>query len=327
MKRTLLITALLAGQFSQAIAATYTELTSAWCDEANNVIYNGRGYFAVESAANTAIDITISLSSLNSYVNSNDYTGSSYMLLWENSIQNYGLGDNADTSLNTGSRTPYLSGYTTGAWNASTNNISYDTLSNYAVGDYVTLSITNNTSSGVNVTATNSQGETETLYSASSLKYSSMSSVSGYYVNLNYVTGVSLHTPSTLDTATYVPPVDYSAPFVSQRTDGTTVGRVTFLGDSITHGVNDQSYRWQLFKTLTDNGIENEIAGPREGYYSAPGHTQDAGSTYGGEVFANVHLAQASGRTHNIISGSNAGMTGVNYGGHSTASTAANYDS
>ncbi|MBQ4635312.1 MAG: hypothetical protein IJB64_02630 [Akkermansia sp.] len=327
MKRTLLITALLAGQFSQVTAATYTELTSAWCDETNNVIYNGRGYFAVESAANTAIDITISLSSLNSYVNSNDYAGSSYMLLWENSIQNYGLGDNADTSLNTGSRTPYLSGYTTSAWNAADNNISYDTLSNYAVGDYVTLSITNSTSNGVNVTATNSQGETETLYTAPSLRYSSMNAVSGYYVNLNYVTGVNLHTPSTLNTATYVPPVDYSAPFVSQRTDGTTVGRVTFLGDSITHGVNDQSYRWQLFKTLTDNGIENEIAGPREGYYSAPGHTQDAGSTYGGEAFANVHLAQASGRTHNIISGSNAGMTGVNYGGHSTASTAANYDS
>lgn len=334
MKRTLLLTALLAGQVSQVSAATYTELTSAWCDEANNVIYNGQGYFAVESAANTAIDITISLSSLNSYVNSNDYTGSSYMLLWENNIQGYGLGDNADTGQDTGARTPYLSGYTTGAWNAENNNISYAKLSDYAVGDYVTLSITNSTSNGVNVKATNSQGRTDTLYSAASLKYSSMSGVSGYYVNLNYVTGVTLHTPSTLDTATYVPPADYSLPFVSQRADGSTVGRVTFLGDSITHGVSDQSYRWQFFKTLMDNGIENEIAGPRKGYYSTPTHTQDAGNSYGGAEFANVHLAQASGRTHNIISGSTSATvngknytSGVNYGGHSTASTAANYDS
>ncbi len=327
MKRTLFLTAALICLASSAKAATYTDLTGSWCDETNNVIYDGKGYFAVESVANTVVDITINLASLVSYVNSNDYTGSSYMLLWENSIQNYGLGDNADKSTDTGSRTPYLSGYTTGAWNANTNNISYDTLSNYAVGDYVTLSITNHTSNGVAVKATNSEGVTDTLYSASALKYGSMSGVSGYYVNLNYVTGVTLHTPSTLDTATYVPPVDYSAPFVSQRTDGTTVGRVTFLGDSITHGVNDQSYRWQLFKTLTDNGIENEIAGPKEGYNSNPEHTEDAGNSYGGAKFANVHLAQASGRTHNIISGSNSGMTGVNYGGHSTASTAKNYDS
>lgn len=47
-----------------------------------------------------------------------------------------------------------------------------------------------------------------------------------------------------------------------------------------------------------------------------------------------MHLAQASGRTHNIISGStNVTIdgtnydSGVNYGGHSTASTAEDYDS
>ena len=336
MKRTLFLATLLSCCLGHINAATYTDLTNSWCDETNNVIYNGKGYFTVLSTTtSTSIDLTINMNSLVSYVNSNDYTGSSYMLLWENNIQNYGLGDNADLSIDTGSRTPYLSGWTTAAWNASTNNTSYDTLMSYAdTQGNVTLNITNSASGGVVVSATNSQGESSNIYTASSLKYGSMTQVTGYRVNLNYVTSVTLNTASTLDTDSYVPPPDYSTPFESQRTDGTSFERVTFLGDSITHGVNDQSYRWQFFKTLTDNGIENEIVGPREGYYNTPGHTDDAGTSYGGKEFANVHLAQASGRTHNIISGStsytvngNTYSSGVNYGGHSTASTAENFDS
>lgn len=333
MKRTLFLSALLAACFSHAYAATYTNLTEKWCDEENNVIYDGKGFFAVESAGNTSVELTISLSSLVSYVNSNDYKTGGYMLLWDTQYD-YGFADNADMSLDTGSRTPSISGYWAGAaWNASTN-ISYNTLNQYAVNDSLTLYITNSSTAGVEVTTKNSSGESVELYKADGLKSASNTSVSGYYVNLNYVTGVTLNTPSTLNTDSYVPPVDYSEPFVSQRTDGTTVGRVTFLGDSITHGVNDQSYRWQFFKILTDNGIENEIVGPREGYYNTPGHTKDAGSSYGGEAFANVHLAQASGRTHNIISGSTSATvdgvsygSGVNYSGHSTASTAESFDS
>ena len=338
MKRTLFLTMALAACFHTVQAATYTNLKESWCDEVNNVIYNGQGYFAVQSAANTSLELTLNLNSLYSYVNSNDYSGSSYMLLWENSIQNYGLGDNANTADATGSRTPYLSGWTSAAWNASSNNVTYSTLQSYAdTTGNVVLSITNSTSNGVTVTAMDAQGTAQTLYSADTLKYGSMTGVSGYYVNLNYVTAVTLHTASSLDTDSYVPPKDYSKPFESQRTDGTSIGRVTFLGDSITHGVDDQSYRWQLFKTLTDNGIENEIVGPREGYSSMNadgiGETRDAGTSYGGTVFANVHLAQASGRTRNIISGKTVttdyapSQGGVNYGGHSTATTADAYDS
>ena len=133
MKRTLFIAAVMACCMVKANAATYTNLTESWCDEANNVIYNGQGYFAVLSATNsTSVNLTINMDSLVSYVNSNDYTGSSYMLLWENNVDSYGLGDNADVSLDTGERTPYLSGWTTGAWNASTNKTTYDTLMSYA---------------------------------------------------------------------------------------------------------------------------------------------------------------------------------------------------
>lgn len=335
MKRTLFLASLLACSISSIHAATYTDLTSSWCDETNNVIYNGKGYFAVESQANTSVDITISLSSLVSYVNSNDYKTGNYLLLWDCNAADYGLADNADTTMDNGDRVPYLSGYWNSAtWNPATNNISYETLNTYAVNGLVTLNITNSSSDGVKVSTKNSEGTSVDLYNAGNLKASGNTTLKGYYVNLNYVTAVTLNTASTLDTDSYVPPPDYSTPFESQRTDGTSIERVTFLGDSITHGVNDQSYRWQFFKTLNDNGIENEIVGPRDGYFNTPGHTDDAGTSYGGKEFANVHLAQASGRTHNIISGSTSYTvngtpytSGVNYGGHSTASTAENFDS
>ena len=333
MKRTLFLAALMSSLISTVYAATYTDLTHSWCDEVNNVIYNGNGYFAVESGVSTSVDLTIDLAALKSYVNSNDYSGYSSMLKWDDNAYDYGIADNADMQQGTGERTAFLSGLDSNnnPWNASTNIITYATLSSYATNGCVTLNITNG-SNGVTITTTNTSGDTDTLYTASALKYGANTTTNGYYVNLNYITAVSLNTASTLNTDSYVPPVDYSQPFISSRTgttnlDDDSIGRVTFLGDSITHGVNDQSYRWQFFKILTDNGIESEFAGPRNGYYSTPNNTSDQGSSYGGEEFNNVHLAQASGRTHNIISGSNAGMSGVNYGGHSTASTGKAYDS
>ncbi len=122
-------------------------------------------------------------------------------------------------------------------------------------------------------------------------------------------------------------------PFISKRQDGTSLGRVTFIGDSITHGIDDQSYRWQFFKILTDNGIESEIVGPRNGYSTnTTANTSDAGSTYGEATFANVHLAHAGGCTRNIIAGGTCrddftSRVGVNYGGWSSSETGAAYNS
>ncbi|MGN0820289.1 MAG: SGNH/GDSL hydrolase family protein [Akkermansia sp.] len=199
----------------------------------------------------------------------------------------------------------------------------------------VTLTLTSDTNKsntstkGVRITAVNtSTRQTEALYTASDLLNSYAQSTIGYWVNTNYITSVTLNTASTLDVSSYEPAKDYTTPFVSLRDDGTSVGRMMFQGDSITHGVEDASYRWQFFKILVDNGIENEIVGPLSGYYSTP-TTSDVPSTgtlgYGGEEFVNVHLAQASGRTHNIISGMNT-QSGVNYGGNSTASASDTYN-
>lgn len=132
--------------------------------------------------------------------------------------------------------------------------------------------------------------------------------------------------------------IDYSQPFVSDREDDSSIGRVMFMGDSITHGIYDMTHRWQLHKILVDNGIENEVVGPLNGYtaqYSPPNTSdyQGEATSYGGSAFANVHLAQASGRTHNLISGSKTATvdgktytSGVNYGGYSTSSAGTSYD-
>ncbi len=94
--------------------------------------------------------------------------------------------------------------------------------------------------------------------------------------------------------------------YVKGRSDGTSLGRVMFMGDSITHGIDDASYRWQFFKILVDNGLEFELGGPRSGESSAP-ITSDftvGSASYGSVHYADVHYAQASGRTYNMLTGS-----------------------
>lgn len=331
MKRVFYILAAL-GLVGQGAYATpvYRDLSTAWCDEPNRVIYDGHGYFAVQSPADTELELCINLQSLHSYINSNDYKSGSRLILWDADVADYGIADNADTGRATGARKPYLTGFWAGnVWKPGVQ-VSYDTLRQYAAEDgTVRVRVAGSSREGVTMTATDRSGATHVLYSAPALKSARNTAVQGYHVNVNYVTAVRLHTPSTLDTSSYEPPKDYTQPFISERAEaGESLRRVMFMGDSITHGVNEQTWRWQLFKTLVDNGIEAEIVGPRSGY--TPGYTRlstpDAGESYGGVPFPNVHLAQSSGRTHNIISGSNAGMTGVNYGGHSTRSAAGSYN-
>lgn len=330
MKRTLILAGLLAWGSTMTQGATYSNLSAPLCDEANHVIYDGKGNFMVQSGAETTVELSINLASLQSYANSNDYKSGSPLLLWDADFADYGLTDLADTTQPTGSRTPALAGYGVDKIWQPGRNINFATLQQYAgAGGTVQLKITNSNSEGVTVTARAADGSEQVLYRAPELRYSRNRKLSAYRVNLNYVTAVTLHTPSALDTAGYTPPKDYTIPFVSQREDGLSLGRVMFMGDSITHGVNDCTWRWQLFKILVDNGVEAEIVGPRSGY--TPGYTKlstrdSAMNSYGGSEFPNYHLAQSSGRTHNIISGSNAGMSGVNYGGHSTASSAATYN-
>ena len=329
MKRMYISSLLAVSLLTTAWGARYDKLSTSFCDADNHVIYDGKGNFTVKSPLETIVELTLDLNSFISYANSNDYKSGNPLLLWDTDSVDYGMTDMAASPGQDGARTPAITGYWVGKVWQPAQKIDYATLKKYAGADgKVNITVTNSNAGGVTVTVKKADGGTEQLYKAPRLMAGRNTAVLGYKVNLNYVTAVTLHTPSTLDTSTYTPPPDYTVPYTSKRAGGMGLGRVMFMGDSITHGVNDKTWRWQFFKILVDNGIEAEIVGPRSGY--TPGYarlaTRDIADNYGGVEFPNVHLAQSSGRTHNIITGSNAGMTGVNYGGHSTGSSADAYN-
>ncbi len=332
MKNTLFIAALLGCCLSSAYGETtfdnstttgntYTTLDGAFCNETNKVTYDGLGTFSVLSSPTTEIDVTISISALERYLASNDYTTSGFVTWTYNVTQNltsWGLNDTA-TGI-------------TGSWNGGNHGsvTSYETLKQYAVGDTLTLTITNNpkkdstVNDGIYVYA----GETQ-VWGSGNLYNSYATQTTAYTVNTNYVTAVTIKTASTLDTSTFEPPVILD-PFVSTRTDGTSVGRIMCVGDSITHGIKDATWRWQLFKTLVDNGIEHELEGPLKGFdnRSQYAFSNDEGIThnsqtitYGNGEFSNVHLAQSSGRAHELVNDSNS-----RYSGFSTEDAARQYN-
>ena len=297
-------------------AADYANLKDKFCDEQNKVIYDGAGRFEVKSPVVCELELTIDIAALESYLGSNDYKQGP-MVTWEMSMPGgrklvYGLADTAK----------HLTCYWGGQPWEKDGVVAYDTLKEQARNGKVTLLLSINPRQGITVRC----GE-KNLLAAPNLKTQlPFDTTHAYAVNTNYVTAVGIKAASTLDTSDYKEPTDYTKPFV--RTKENSLGRVLFCGDSITHGVNDQTWRWQLFKALVDNGVEAEIVGPRSGYTAGYTNlsTSDAGESYAGVPFPNVHLAQSSGRTHNIISGSNSGMTGVNYGGHSTKSASASFN-
>lgn len=299
-----------------AAAADYASLKDRFCDEQNRVIYDGAGRFAVKSPAVSELELTIDMAALESYLGSNDYKQGP-MVTWEMSMPNgrklvYGLADTAK----------HITCFWDGKPWEKDGSVSYEQLKSLASGGKVKLQLAINPAQGITVSCGG-----KTLLNAANLKTQlPFDTTHAYSVNTNYVTAVGIKAASMLDTAGYKAPEDYTKIFT--KNGEKSLGRVMFCGDSITHGVNDQTWRWQLFKTLVDNGIEAQIVGPRSGY--TPGYTKlstsDAGDSYAGVTFPNVHLAQSSGRTHNIISGSNSGMSGVNYGGHSTKSSAAAFN-
>lgn len=300
----------------QAGAAGYANLKDSFCDEQNRVIYDGAGRFSLKAPAATQLEITLNLAALESYLGSNDYKQGP-MVEWEitrpgGSKLVYGMADTAS----------HLTCYWNGQPWARDGVITYDKLKSLASDGKVTLQVSVNPATGLVVSCGG-----EELLKASNLKTQlPFDTTHAYIVNTNYVAAVNIKTASTLDTSSYKAPADYTVPFGKTREN--SLGRVMFCGDSITHGVNDQTWRWQLFKILVDNGVEAEIVGPRSGYTAGYTNlsTSDAGESYAGVNFPNMHLAQSSGRTHNIISGSNTGMSGVNYGGHSTKSAAASFN-
>jgi len=75
-----------------------------------------------------------------------------------------------------------------------------------------------------------------------------------------------------------------------------TLGDVMYVGDSITHGYYEASYRWALHKIFVDNGVS----------YTEVGHTTNntggdyAGDSYRGVTFENKHSATSGIRAWDV---------------------------
>lgn len=324
-------------------SVTYDNLTQKDYFVADEHVYNtGAGKFYLETpSCDLNLTLTLNVNDFAAYQAVHDYANSgnySPFVTWtynNNAGATYGMADVA--SGYTGVSYSGVTGYWAGKpWSTGTN-ITLDTLKTYADKDgNVSLTI-NNTPVGTTQNVVVRAQDNTVLYTVNGLRSQDYVNqhITSFTVNMNYVKSVTLNTDSILDSSQFTPPKDYTLPFVSERTDGSSVGRVLCMGDSITHGVEDMSWRWGLFKTLVDNDIENELAGPLSGYHSTPKNTDYKGDTastpYGGQVFENVHYAQASGRTHNMLTAGSSqnvfgNSTGVNYGGVSSAKVGQDYN-
>lgn len=97
-------------------------------------------------------------------------------------------------------------------------------------------------------------------------------------------------------------------------------GRVMFVGDSITHGINTPSYRWDFHKILVDNGVNYKEAGYTTGNYRrGKGNGVNlAPPAYRGVSFENRHSAHEGGQIWQLFEPENTAYTqestGIHYG-------------
>ncbi len=306
MKKTLFLAAIIASSVLPTQAAV--TLTGAGAAEGMYLYrtdnYRADDFIAVDvDGTSTKSVVTFNLANALSYVQSTDdkTLQSSYLFGWNgNVITSYGF-----SVLKEGDSGVQIKASLNGAtWDPTISNVVTHTAINYATlqsladdNGNVTLTIINTHNDGITISY--GSGATAGSTKWAGLHASGYNHTTAYRTNSTYVSAIELKTAGNI--------LPEPEAYISQRNDNTSVGRILFAGDSITHGVNEATWRWQLFKTFTDNGIENEIDGPRTQFYSAS-ITEDAKSqqttyTYGNSTFANEHLAQASGRVRNMLDG------------------------
>lgn len=88
-------------------------------------------------------------------------------------------------------------------------------------------------------------------------------------------------------------------------------GRVMFVGDSITHGINTPSYRWDFHKILVDNGVNYREAGYTTGNFQrGKGNGVNlAPPAYRGVAFENRHSAHEGGQIWQLFEPENTEYT------------------
>ena len=78
----------------------------------------------------------------------------------------------------------------------------------------------------------------------------------------------------------------------------TDMGRVMYIGDSITHGIAAPSYRWALHKIFVDNEVYYTPVGVERGNHAHFKGGLTGNVSYRGVPFENVHAAMSSQRAY-----------------------------
>ncbi|MDO5449716.1 MAG: GDSL-type esterase/lipase family protein [Akkermansia sp.] len=88
-------------------------------------------------------------------------------------------------------------------------------------------------------------------------------------------------------------------------------GKVMFVGDSITHGINTGSYRWDFHKILVDNGVKYEETGYNSNNFKrGKGNGVNlAAEKYRGVPFQNRHSAHEGGQIWQLFQEENTAYT------------------
>ena len=79
--------------------------------------------------------------------------------------------------------------------------------------------------------------------------------------------------------------------------EGADLGKLMFIGDSITHGFEAPSHRWALHKILVDNGVQFQVVGVTQGNRHG---SIKPGTEYRGVPFNNRHSAMSGERTYEV---------------------------
>ena len=92
---------------------------------------------------------------------------------------------------------------------------------------------------------------------------------------------------------------------------GQGLGKVMFVGDSITHGINTGSYRWDFHKIMVDNGVKYQETGfNSNNFQRGKGNGVDlAGESYCGVAFKNLHSAHEGGQIWQLFEPENTSYT------------------
>ena len=92
---------------------------------------------------------------------------------------------------------------------------------------------------------------------------------------------------------------------------GQGLGKVMFVGDSITHGINTGSYRWDFHKIMVDNGVKYQETGYNSNNFQrGKGNGVDlAGESYRGVAFKNLHSAHEGGQIWQLFEPENTSYT------------------